>query len=242
MRVDGFAEWLGESHARSGAYYDRGTARDYRVAKHNYRTEILLPAIREIRAQGRGAEAHNLEQAYGAVRDLPQETIFGGMGTHADNVNAELNAIAVAEGSAYPQCVGVALPTIQHSLLPTYDTPRGWMTRQAANSAGGQSDIDAIREVFERNYGGMRSAPVHGYPHFHVNGLASRVMSIAPPNLMQQTPMPPNRILAFTGHIDGSNPGQTQQGIVNTAVNDALSKGWVWVAIINDTLHRIVHS
>lgn len=232
MRVKHFADWLEDAPINQ----DRGSARDWRVAFNTYRTDQLIPAFRYIRRNDGGPLAHQLEYKFGQLRHKQDAQYSVAIADFVGEVNRELDAIALNDAGR-ASFIGVPLPVIKHRNLPAYDVPCGRMTRNAVHGTGGANDIAAIRRVLKDDLTGERSAPVNGFPHFHVAGLATNVMSIE----HSANARYPSDILAFTGHIDMSQPGQTELALVVTARTHAQTNGYVWVAIINDTLHRVEH-
>jgi hypothetical protein len=200
----------------------------------------LEHACRYLRKKEKDDVADKATRTYNAFRRgnySAEETVTYIDGYHINDkgpvlmINEALDALGQEEKgqeTAYAQAAGGN--TITHKDLPTFDTPRGFMSPQAWGAVGDGYDAAAVALIFQGNNQGEHSAPTDGFTHVHVNRNAQRCMSYD---------LDRKRIIAFTAHMDNSGPGQTQAARATRALAEANRLGWVWVAIINNGFYRI---
>lgn len=213
-------------------------SRAWRVDFSAWRDNQVSPALDFIRKSGLRAEAQQLNQALANLRQFVVQIseinitrLLLGSDEVTRRINIQLEAIGRTEAAVHARLNAVqGILPIKYTDLPAYDTPRGWMTAEAARDADGDAGrIVAVERIFQGNYQGERGAPVEGFPHYHVNGQAFDVMSIRHPDM----------ILGFTDHMDNTGPGRMASGRVRAMETNAANNGWAWIAIVNSSLRHI---
>ena len=241
MRVMEFSDFITKRGHRG---FDDGSQRSahFRRAAFNQFRQLgpiqkacgLDHALRHLRANHKGLIAQTVDRAYGQARHgdkSPWELVAQIETDVVLATNRALDALAKEEQDQQTLCDEIRDGlTIAHRDLPALDTPTGFMTPQAWKNAGPGDDAAAVGKIFSGDNGGERSAPMGGFTHVHVAGDAHNVMSYD---------MAAKKILAFTGHMDNTKNGKAESSKAVNAITEADTKGWVWVAVIGESLYRI---